>query len=354
MKIKFGQIYATKAADGKRQVMFHLEPDVNDGVLTEVARLLKSPDGEQIEMTESPTTGSVVALVAEVQAEVLPVVGGATFEVKRKTEKVGGGKPDKEPGKWSIQSVIFDKDKFSLEHAKTWVKDHDGYEDHGHDEKDKTYRFRQFDPGAFDSDSFRTISITDGVSAVYGKVAAKDAEAKKAEQAVEKSITDHAEVMETNRAILKKGGVRLFDMEKVDKPIEERFILGLVLEPNDGTDAPLKPDTQAEVYSAEAIRKSAHNWMENHGSIDLGHSFEALGKDAVRVLECYIAPCAFTIGEGDGAYEVRKGSWLLGVRVRNDEIWQAIKKGELGAFSVGGLKKPVPFEGAPAAASGGK
>jgi hypothetical protein len=117
----------------------------------------------------------------------------------------------------------------------------------------------------------------------------------------------------------------------------------MVLEPNDGKDgAPFKPDTQKDVYSSDDIRKACHVWMEYYGAIDLMHSWKALGKQDVRVLECYIAPCNFQNGEDN----VVKGSWMLAVRIANDELWKAVKEGKLGAFSIGGTANRVPLEAA--------
>ena len=122
-----------------------------------------------------------------------------------------------------------------------------------------------------------------------------------------------------------------------DEEDEEEFtIFAPVLEPNDGEDgAPLDPDKQNEIYSAEAIRKTAHYWMENGGVVGLMHRFNIA--DQVSVLESYLAPVDFVFKCSDGSdYKVRKGTWLLRLRINNKELWDAIKEGKLGAFSVGG------------------
>jgi hypothetical protein len=48
---------------------------------------------------------------------------------------------------YKVQSVIFDKKKFSLHLSKEWLKKH-GYKDKGVDDKDNFYRFRQFNPAS--------------------------------------------------------------------------------------------------------------------------------------------------------------------------------------------------------------
>ena len=61
------------------------------------------------------------------------------------------------------------------------------------------------------------------------------------------------------------------------------------------------------------------------------------------MLESYLAPTDFTIGE----LAVRKGTWLLAVRVLSDELWERVKSGDLTGFSIGGSARRVP-EPAPA------
>lgn len=68
-----------------------------------------------------------------------------------------------------VQSILFDKEKFTLTEAKNWLKKHD-YKSDKVDETDEYYRFRQRDPDDFDPDSFRTKEIEDGVKFIMGKL----------------------------------------------------------------------------------------------------------------------------------------------------------------------------------------
>ncbi len=112
-------------------------------------------------------------------------------------------------------------------------------------------------------------------------------------------------------------------------PSDERFVLGIVLEPE-------VVDAQGDIYSAEEIRAAAHRFMEEFGGLGLMHRLAV--NDQVKVLECYLAPVDFELA---GA-RVRKGTWLLGVRVLSDELWQQVKDGELTGFSIGGSARRVP------------
>lgn len=282
---------------------------------------------------------------------VLPVNGdSAVYEIKTVSGDDDGETAKQTPpgkaGDWDVQTLIFLKDSFTLETAKAWIASHKEFSDHGVDETTTSYRFRQYDPEHFSK--FRTIVIADGIKGVYGQVAdTKRDESDGAQGEVEASIDEHEVIQALNADIVKRG-VRLLlgseSISKADGEAEEHFILGLVLEPNDGEDgAPLKPDTQGDVYSKKAVRDTAHGWMERYGAVDLMHSWEALGAASIAVLESYIAPVDFSIGEGDGQYQVVKGTWLLALRVLDENLWTAIKAGHIGAFSVGGKATRSPL-----------
>jgi hypothetical protein len=256
-------------------------------------------------------------------------------------------KPDGEPGTWAVQSLIFSKETFSVDDAKAWIADHsDKFGNYGVDETDTSFRFRQFDDQHFDE--FRTVSLAEGVAAAWGKIATGEQDEEASKAAFEKSMVAYLAIRKVNDSIMKAGvkilcGTALSTVSKADDgtETEERFVLSMVLEPTDGEDgAPFKPDTQDDVYSKPEVRAACHVWMEYHGAVDLMHNWKALGKQDVRVLECYVAPVEFKNGDDT----VAEGSWMLALRIANDELWEAIKSGDLGAFSIGGTANRVPLE----------
>lgn len=107
------------------------------------------------------------------------------------------------------------------------------------------------------------------------------------------------------------------------KTDEERYVLGVVLEPE-------TVDAQDDIYSASEVRDAAHRFMERYQNIGLMHRGVVNGR--VKILESYLAPMSFAL---DGA-QVRKGTWLLAVRVLDDDLWAQIKTGELTGLSIGG------------------
>lgn len=307
---------------------------------------------------DAPTAGTAVRRVGAVRISAAAEQDDGAYLVGDPVHKPAGGpSPSGEPGSWTIQSLVFDAEQFTPDQVRDWLNTHEGFGDHGLDETEAgTIRARQYDPGAFDA--FRMISLAPGIRAVYGRIGKAPSAPEAAQAAAADAAAKGAAVHKFNRTLCDRALGLLPASARLRKadaaaPAEERFVLSLVLEPNDGQNgAPLKPDTQGDIYSADAIRKACHGWMENSGALDLAHSWEALGRGKVRILENYIAPADFTLGEGAEAYKVIAGSWLLGVRVVDDALWAACKDGQLGAYSVGGdaVRTPVappPQEGTP-------
>ena len=286
-----------------------------------------------------PDPGMRVKKVGEISIHSVEDEAVYVIQADEAAKPEGGRTPPGANGTWAIQSLIFSKDHFDLASARQWVKNHDGFGDYGVDETSTSYRFRQYDPQHFSE--YRTITIDTGISAAYGKI---DKETERTEDDATKSLAESIMRWEAvhgvNKSIMAAGLKVLCEtaiVQKAEDGAEERFVMSLVLEPNDGKDgAPLKPDTQGDIYSAEDVRKAAHAWMEYHGAVDLSHSWKALGKEKVRVLESYLAPCDFKIGEGENEYNIVKGTWMLGVRVADDGLWKAVQDHEIGAFSIGG------------------
>jgi len=109
---------------------------------------------------------------------------------------------------------------------------------------------------------------------------------------------------------------------------EERTVLGVVLEPE-------TVDAQNDIYSEDEIRKTAYRFMERYQQFGLMHK-EIV--PSVLPLESYLAPVDFELN----GQKVKKGTWLVRVRVLDDGIWKRVQSGELTGFSIGGsaIRRP--------------
>lgn len=108
----------------------------------------------------------------------------------------------------------------------------------------------------------------------------------------------------------------------VIKSEEERLVYAEVY-------SPLHIDTDGEAMTAIEIQKMAHGFLASGktAKIDVQHNCEESGCVAV---ESFIARA----NDPDGFIE---GSWVLGVKVLPDTLWEKVKSGELNGFSMYGM-----------------
>lgn len=104
---------------------------------------------------------------------------------------------------------------------------------------------------------------------------------------------------------------------------EAHYVTGIVYEP-------MEEDTQGNYMTAEEIEKAQRWFAKNANSIDLQHNFEKM--ESAAVVENWIAKCDCQINGQD----VKEGSWLMTVEVSDPGIYEAIEKGEITGFSMGG------------------
>lgn len=102
------------------------------------------------------------------------------------------------------------------------------------------------------------------------------------------------------------------------------YITGIVYEP-------LVEDAHGNFMTEDEIRKAAFWFAKNGDKVDIQHSFEAAS--GVTVVETYIALSDMQIGDE----LVAKGTWLMTVEVSDPAIWEAVEKGEVTGFSMGGM-----------------
>ncbi len=119
------------------------------------------------------------------------------------------------------------------------------------------------------------------------------------------------------------------------KPEDERYVLGIVLEPE-------VVDGQGDIYSADEVERAAHRFMEEFQGLGLMHKFRVNGD--VKILESYVAPADFAVGDT----AIKKGTWLLAVRILSDALWKDVQDGGLTGFSIGGSARRVPEPSTPA------
>jgi hypothetical protein len=122
-------------------------------------------------------------------------------------------------------------------------------------------------------------------------------------------------------------GLVMMSADKVFKSDDDkRIVYGVVLTPDE-------VDAQEDWLTKEDIEQTAHDYLVNARVVGSRHSNPI---DA-SVVESYIAPTDFYAEGQYGNQLVKKGSWVMAVKISDDSEWDKVKKGEYTGFSVGGF-----------------
>jgi rubrerythrin len=109
---------------------------------------------------------------------------------------------------------------------------------------------------------------------------------------------------------------------------DQRIVYGVVSEPD-------TIDLQGDRLSKEEIVKACHKFMLSSQRIGKEHE----GPAKADIIESYIAPMDFICG----GQTVRKGSWVMAVKIHDPELWSAVKNGDITGFSIAGTGDRTPF-----------
>ena len=97
--------------------------------------------------------------------------------------------------------------------------------------------------------------------------------------------------------------------------------------------APGFPDSQGDFMTPDEIKKMAYNFLRK--GLDVEHRRQPLAEPSGSyVVESFIAR------DGDPIFI--PGSWVLGVKVPDQSVWQMVKSGELNGFSLDGFGVRTP------------
>lgn len=93
---------------------------------------------------------------------------------------------------------------------------------------------------------------------------------------------------------------------------------------------PDEPDLHGDITSKEDVAKACHNFNLFCRTPNLFH----LGAtDSFDFVESYVMPTDMQWGD----YLVKAGTWVAVIQAYSDEIWDAIKSGEIQGLSIGAL-----------------
>lgn len=109
---------------------------------------------------------------------------------------------------------------------------------------------------------------------------------------------------------------------------ELREVTGVVLQPE-------VTDAQGDIMDAGVIAKAAGEFLANFNkNTKLGFMHNQFNK-RFELRQSFIAPDNMVIANKT----VKKGAWLMVVKVLDDKVWESVKKGKITGFSIGGKAK---------------
>ena len=108
---------------------------------------------------------------------------------------------------------------------------------------------------------------------------------------------------------------------KVDA--DTHYVTGVVYEP-------MKDDTQGDFMTEDEIQKAAYWYMENGQNVDIQHSFQPFS--GATTVESWVTKSDQKIGDQD----IQKGTWMMTMKITDPEVFEAVQKGDITGFSMGG------------------
>jgi hypothetical protein len=138
--------------------------------------------------------------------------------------------------------------------------------------------------------------------------------------------------IEENFIALAKHEVQLKEIDQ-----EKRILMGPALTPNKKIYRKNeKTKREWEIYfSEETVRKAAELFLmrSNQNNATLEHSKEL---DGMSVVESWIIEDDVHDKSVKYGFSLPKGTWMISMKVNNDDIWKRVKAGEVKGFSIEG------------------
>jgi len=129
-------------------------------------------------------------------------------------------------------------------------------------------------------------------------------------------------------AYMKKEGIEVKDKgmygRVLRKDASRQIVYSVALEP-------YIVDLENEWVGKDDIEEAAHEYLAKHRETKYRHG-DYVNAD---VVESFIAPVAFQINGND----VAQGSWVVAMKVHDEDAWKDVEEGRIIGFSIGGTKQ---------------
>ena len=137
--------------------------------------------------------------------------------------------------------------------------------------------------------------------------------------------------IEENFVALKKHELELKEVDK-----EKRILMGAALVPNKQI---YRRDKDKEYYiyfSEDTVRKASELFLMRANQNNATYEHEKKMLDGMSVVESWIIEDEKMDKSKKYGFDLPKGTWMISMKVNNDEVWQKVKAGEVKGFSIEG------------------
>jgi hypothetical protein len=137
--------------------------------------------------------------------------------------------------------------------------------------------------------------------------------------------------IEENFVALQKHEVELKEVDT-----EKRILMGAALVPNKQIYRRNKDKEYYIYFSEDTVRKASELFLmrSNQNNATLEHERKML--DGMSVVESWIIEDEKQDKSAKYGFNLPKGTWMISMKVNNDDVWQKVKDGEVKGFSIEG------------------
>jgi hypothetical protein len=137
--------------------------------------------------------------------------------------------------------------------------------------------------------------------------------------------------IEENFIALKKHEVELKEVDA-----EKRILMGAALVPNKQIYRRNKDKEFYIYFSEDTVRKASELFLMRANQNNATYEHERKMLDGMSVVESWIIEDEKQDKSAKYGFNLPKGTWMISMKVNNDEIWQKVKDGEVKGFSIEG------------------
>jgi hypothetical protein len=137
--------------------------------------------------------------------------------------------------------------------------------------------------------------------------------------------------IEENFVALQKHEVELKEVDT-----EKRILMGAALIPNKQIYRKNKDKEFYIYFSENTVRKASELFLMRSNQNNATYEHERKMLEGMSVVESWIIEDEKTDKSKLYGFSLPKGTWMISMKVNNDEVWQKVKDGEVKGFSIEG------------------